>query len=244
MRLDRLVESRLALSANNVRRLFMARRVKLNGAAVAHGRQLISEFCRVEVDEEVLQDRQATYLMLNKPRGCVSATVDDKNPTVLDLIDLPDKLQLHLAGRLDFNSTGLVLLTNDGAWSRRLTLPQQKKPKRYLVETKGEITDEQVQRFAEGIYFRYEDLTTLPAQLDIISKHRAELVIYEGRYHQIKRMFGHFQNEVRALHRLSVGEITLDVSLAPGEYRALKADEIASVVACRSTAGGPRNRKK
>lgn len=229
MRLDRLLESRLALSARSVRHLFIERRVRLNGAAVPHGRQEISAFCRVEVDDRELQARQAIYLMLHKPRGCVSATVDFKNPTVLELIDLPEKNELHLAGRLDFNTTGLLLLTNDGGWSRRLTLPQHKIPKRYVVETKDEITAEQVRKFAEGIYFGYEDLTTLPAELEILAPRRAELTIYEGRYHQIKRMFGHFQNEVTALHRLSMGQITLDSALAPGAWRSLTADEIAAI---------------
>jgi 16S rRNA pseudouridine516 synthase len=229
MRLDRLLESRLALSANSVRRLFIERRVRLNGAAASHGRQEITAFCRVEVDDRVLQARQAIYLMLHKPRGCVSATVDDKNPTVLELIDLLEEDELHLAGRLDFNTTGLLLLTNDGNWSRRLTLPQLKIPKRYLVETKDEITQEQVRKFAEGIYFGYEDLTTLPAQLEILAPRRAALTIHEGRYHQIKRMFGHFQNEVTALHRLSMGSISLDPSLLPGDFRRLTAEEVATV---------------
>lgn len=232
MRLDRLIESRLALSARTVRQLFAARRVRLNGCAVEHGRRSVSEFCRVEVDDEIVQAaRTARYLMLHKPRGCVSATVDDRHPTVLDLIDLPDRSSLHLAGRLDFNTTGLLLLTNDGSWSRRLTLPQRKIAKRYLVETKEEITPEQVQKFAEGFYFRYENLTTQPAELKPLASHRAELAIVEGRYHQIKRMFGYFQNEVTALHRLAIGAITLDAALAPGSYRHLTDDEIASVPA-------------
>ncbi|MDX9875813.1 MAG: 16S rRNA pseudouridine(516) synthase [Spongiibacteraceae bacterium] len=229
MRLDRLIESRLALSARSVRNLFAARHVRLNGSEATDSRQPITEFCGVEVDGHVLQPaREALYLMLHKPRGCASATVDDRHPTVLDLIDLPNKAELHLAGRLDFNTTGLLLLTNDGRWSRQLTLPQQKIPKRYLVETKDEITLEQVRKFAEGFYFRYENLTTLPAELTVLDSHHAELTIYEGRYHQIKRMFGYFQNEVTALHRLSMGPIALDPALAPGSYRHLRADEIAS----------------
>lgn len=230
MRLDRLIESRLALSARSVRHLFTNRRVLLNGHAEEHGRQMISEFCHVEVDGRVLQQaRSPLYLMLHKPRGCASATVDDKHPTVLDLIDLPDKAELHLAGRLDFNTTGLLLLTNDGRWSRRITLPQQKIAKRYWVETKEEITADYVQKFAEGFYFRYENLTTLPAELKILSSHSAELTIFEGRYHQIKRMFGYFQNEVTALHRVSMGAIELDATLQPGRYRHLTATEIAAV---------------
>lgn len=229
MRLDRFIESQLACSARRVREMFAQRQVLLNGVAVSEGRGLISEFCRVEVAGEILQARTPVYLMLHKPAGCVSATRDNKNPTVLDLIDWPDKEQLHLAGRLDFNTTGLLLLTNDGRWSRRITQPQQKIPKTYWVKTKDEITSAQVDTFAQGIYFRFEDLWTAPAHLQPIGSHTAHLTIYEGRYHQIKRMFGFFNNEVTGLHRLSMGDIQLDPDLAIGEYRKLNAAEIQSV---------------
>jgi 16S rRNA pseudouridine516 synthase len=229
MRLDRFLESKLSYSAQTVRDLFVRRKVTLNGIAVTEGRGRITEFCRVEVDGKVLQARDAIYIMLHKPKGCVSATKDAKNKTVLDLVDIPEKENLHLAGRLDFNTTGLLLLTNDGKWSRKLTQPQQKIPKTYWVKTQSEITPEYVEKFAEGFYFQFEDLTTLPAELKILSSHTAQLTIYEGRYHQIKRMFGYFQNEVLELHRLSMGNISLDENLAAGEYRLLKPEEIASI---------------
>lgn len=229
MRLDRFIESRLSYSAQTVRDFFVQRKVILNGVVVSEGRGRITEFCRVEVDGNILQARQAIYIMLHKPKGCVSATIDAKNKTVLDLIDTPEKQSLHLAGRLDFNTTGLLLLTNDGKWSRKLTQPQQKIPKTYWVKTKDEITPDYVKKFSEGFYFQFENLTTLPAELNILSSHTAQLSIYEGRYHQIKRMFGYFQNEVLELHRLSMGNINLDQNLAVGEYRVLTAAEIASV---------------
>lgn len=229
MRLDRFIESKLAYSTQTVRNLFAQRRVVLNGVAVSEGRGSITEFCRVEVDGKVLQARLAQYVMLHKPKGCVSATIDARNNTVLDLIDLPNKDELHLAGRLDFNTTGLLLLTNDGRWSRKLTLPQQKIPKTYWVQTQHEITLQQVQKFAEGFYFRFENLTTLPATLQLLTAHTARLTIYEGRYHQIKRMFGYFQNEVLNLHRLAMGGIHLDEQLVAGAYRFLTPTEVASI---------------
>ena len=229
MRLDRFVQARLGCSARAVHYMLAQRRILLNDVAVDCGRRHISGFCRVEVEGRVLQARQPVYLMLHKPRGCVSATTDSRNTTVLDLVDLPSKGQLHLAGRLDFNTTGLLLLTNDGNWSRRITLPQQKIPKTYRVETRDEITAEYAERFAAGIHFRYENLTTLPAELKLLSATTAEITIHEGRYHQIKRMFGFFQNEVIGLHRLSMGSIVLDESLGPGEYRHLTTMEAASV---------------
>jgi 16S rRNA pseudouridine516 synthase len=229
VRLDRFIENTLMRSARSVRLLFVERKIKLNGVAVEHGRQHISSFCRVEVEGVTLQARQPRYLMLHKPRGCVSATTDRKNPTVLDLIDVPNKDELHLAGRLDFNTTGLLLLTNDGAWSRKITQPEERIAKTYRVETRDVITSEYVEKFEAGLYFRFENLTTQPAQLQILSNTIAELTIYEGRYHQIKRMFGFFQNEVIGLHRLSMGAIALDARLQAGEYRDLSAAEIAAV---------------
>ena len=229
MRLDRFIESTLSFSAQSVRELFVQRLVQLNGVAVSEGRGQISEFCHVVVGGKILQARKPIYMMLHKPKGYVSATIDKKNPTVLDLIDLPEKNQLHLAGRLDFNTTGLLLLTNDGRWSRKITQPQQKIPKRYWVQTKDEITEVHVQKFSEGFYFQFENLTTLPAQLEIISSHTAYLTIYEGRYHQIKRMFGFFNIEVINLHRLAMGSIYLDVDLVPGESRHLTAAEVVAV---------------
>lgn len=231
MRLDRFIESKLSFSASTVRNLFAQRQVLLNGQAVAEGRGRITEFCRVEVSGEILQAREAVYLMLHKPKACVSATRDEKNKTVLDLIDIPEKENLHLAGRLDFNTTGLLLLTNDGKWSRKITQPQQKIPKTYVVQTKDEIQSNYIQAFSEGIYFGYENLTTLPAELIILSSHSAQLTIYEGRYHQIKRMFGFFNNEVVGLHRASMGNIHLDTNLTAGAYRYLSAVEVESVLA-------------
>lgn len=229
MRLDRFIEARLACSARTARHLLAARKIVLNGATAADGRQHVSKFCLVVADGTTLQARTPRYIMLHKPRGCVSATTDDKYPTVLDLIDQPAKAELHLAGRLDFNTTGLLLLSNDGNWSSRITLPAQKIPKTYRVETENEITADYVQQFLAGIYFRFENLTTQPAELKILSAHSAELTIHEGRYHQIKRMFGFFQNRVVGLHRLSVGNLVLDADLGPGQYRDLTPAEITSV---------------
>ncbi len=113
--------------------------------------------------------------MLNKPRGVVSATKDLKHPTVLDLIQHPQKNKLHIAGRLDFNTTGLVLLTNDGAWSRKISLPETRLAKTYEVTLSKPLIDEYVAVFREGIYFAYENITTQPAFLEILSEYTARL---------------------------------------------------------------------
>ncbi|CAD5106901.1 pseudouridine synthase [Zestomonas carbonaria] len=228
MRLDRLLgnlphgnrrDARLALAAGHVR---------VDGATVRDGRLEVREFNRVELDGQVLQaGKPARYFMLHKPAGVVSATEHPEHRTVLDLLDEPDRHDLHLAGRLDLNTTGLVLITNDGHWSRRLTLPQSEKPKVYLVETEQPIAEEYVETFARGLHFRYEDIVTRPAELQILGSHRARLTLHEGRYHQVKRMFGHFRNKVVRLHRERIGALHLG-DLEEGRYRLLTPQEIAA----------------
>ncbi len=228
MRLDRFLSKRPEFSRQDVRRLLLEARVRVDGQVQHDGRLEISAFSRIELDQQLLQAGQPTrYLMLHKPAGVVSATRDPQHRTVLDLLPEEQRAGLHIAGRLDGNTTGLLLLTNDGQWSRRLTLPASKLPKVYRVDTAEPIGREYVATFAQGIYFAFEDLVTQPADLEILASHRARLTLTEGRYHQVKRMFGHFRNRVTALHRESIGPIRLDPALQPGQYRPLSAAEIA-----------------
>lgn len=230
MRVDRFLSNLPRFNRKQVRLLLVERRVTVDGVAVSDPHHEVREFSQVCVDDEVLQaGKPARYFMLHKPQGCVSATSDPQHPTVLDLLDEPDTHELHIAGRLDFNTTGLMLITNDGQWSRRLTQPQTKLPKVYLVETEHVIGPEYAATFAAGLYFAFEDLTTQPADLELLGPTTARLGIIEGRYHQVKRMFGHFNNKVIGLHRERMGPLVLDAALAPGEYRALTEDEIRQV---------------
>lgn len=230
MRLDRFLSNLPRFSRKDVRLALLADRVMVDGVTIREPLHEVSEFSHVTVDGETLQaGKPARYFMLHKPPGCVSATTDPQHPTVLDLLNEPDKEDLHIAGRLDFNTSGLMFITNDGQWSRRLTQPTTKLPKVYHVETEQVIGEHYIEKFAEGFYFAFEDLTTLPAQLTIIGSHHARLSIVEGRYHQVKRMFGFFDNKVMKLHRESMGPLALDPALQPGEYRALSAEEIQQI---------------
>lgn len=229
MRLDRLLSRHLHAGRRRALQQLAERRVRVNGEIVTDGCTFINAFSTVELDGLTLQSRAPHYLMLHKPPGCASATLDAQHPTVLDLINEPFKHELHIAGRLDFNTSGLMLLTNDGQWSRRITEPREQKDKVYLVETEDVIHPETQTVFAEGIYFRFENLTTKPARLEILGPTRARLTLQEGRYHQVKRMFGYFNNKVVQLHREKMGAIHLDATLPPGQYRALTDEEIASV---------------
>ncbi|MBA1295979.1 pseudouridine synthase [Pseudomonas lurida] len=230
MRVDRFLSNLPRFNRQQVRLLLVERRISVDGVAVSDPHHDVREFSRVCVDGQVLQaGRPARYFMLHKPKGCVSATADARHPTVLDWLDEPDKGELHIAGRLDFNTTGLLVITNDGQWSRRLTQPQTKLPKVYRVHTQQDIGPEYAATFAAGLYFAFEDLTTQPAELVLLGPRIARLSIVEGRYHQVKRMFGHFDNKVIDLHRERMGPLELDATLAPGEYRALTDAEIRQV---------------
>lgn len=230
MRVDRFLSNLPRFNRKQVRLLLVERRVSVDGVAVSDPHHEVRAFSRVCVDDEVLQaGKPARYFMLHKPKGCVSATADPQHPTVLDFLDEPDKDELHIAGRLDFNTTGLILITNDGQWSRRLTQPQTKLPKVYRVETEQDIGADYAATFAQGLYFAFEDLTTQPAELVLLGARTARLSIIEGRYHQVKRMFGHFDNKVIGLHRERMGSLVLDDALSPGQYRALTDDEIRQV---------------
>ncbi len=208
MKLSRFLYHHTSHGKNDVRRILAAGRVKVDGKMERDSQCDIGDFTQVTLDDLVLRDTSAVYLMLNKPAGYLSATVDDEHRTVMELIDTPETL--HIAGRLDRASTGLLILTNDGKWSRRLTEPKEGVPKVYEVTTAEPITAETVMRFQQGIYFAYEDLTTQPAELQILSAQRAQITIYEGRYHQVKRMFHAVGNRITSLHRLSMGAIQLD----------------------------------
>ena len=228
MRIDRFLSNLPQFSRQQARLLLIEKRIKVDGQIVCDPQHQTRAFSRIECDGFVLQaGKPARYYMLHKPPGCVSATQDPEHLTVLDLLDVPDKHELHIAGRLDFNTTGLMLITNDGQWSRRLTQPETKQPKVYYVETEQDIGNEYVVKFNEGVYFAFEDLTTLPAHLELLGPRSARLSIVEGRYHQVKRMFGFFNNKVLRLHRECIGPLALDSQLTPGSYRSLTADEIA-----------------
>ncbi|MBV1920564.1 MAG: pseudouridine synthase [Pseudomonadales bacterium] len=235
-RLDRFLSAKLAINRGDVRLMLAKKQVMVDGVAATDIQQQVNVFTHVALVNqaggdsfEVLQDNQPQYLMMNKPIGVVSATTDEQHKTVMDLLPEVNVSDLHIAGRLDLNSTGLLLLTNDGCWSRALSEPEAGVSKCYRVKLEEALTEEYIQAFADGMYFSYEDITTRPVELKIVSDYVAELRLVEGRYHQIKRMFGRFRNPVLALHRYAIGNVLLDDALAPGEYRNLTKQETQTI---------------
>lgn len=226
-RLDRFLSSQLKIPRKETKPLLAQGLVSIDGVVVDDAQHFVEEFSLVKFKDQILQNKTPYYLMLHKPLGVVSATKDEQHSTLIDLLDVPFKNELHIVGRLDINSTGLILLTNDGRWSRALMNPENKVSKSYQVKLEKPINQEMVQGFLNGIYFKYEDITTKPAILKVLSECVAEVTLSEGKYHQIKRMFGHFQNKVLEIHRFAIGEILLDKNLNPGQSRLLSPAEIA-----------------
>lgn len=231
MRLDKFISHATGLSRSDSRRAIKSAAVQVNGEIEKDARCEVSDQDRVTLGEEPLSLPSQRYLMLNKPAGYVSATTDSESPTVIDLLSAMrevEKTQLSVAGRLDKDTTGLVLLSNDGQWIHRVTSPRHEHSKVYLATLAEPVTDDDVQAFAEGIQLKGEDRPTRPARLEANTGTEVEVTITEGRYHQVKRMFAARGNKVLALHRRQIGAITLDDALAPGAYRDLTSEEISS----------------
>lgn len=165
---------------------------------------------------------ESKVLAVHKPAGILSATSDPTHRRVIDLIREPWACELHLAGRLDRATTGLVILTNDSTFSESLTRPRNKVPKTYLVETDLTITAEAINAFRSGMSFAKEMILTHPAIVVPLSENSYRLTIFEGTHHQIKRMFLRFGIRVTKLHRESTGPYVLPIDLACGDYRMLE----------------------
>lgn len=229
MRLDKYISHASDLSRKEVKRLLHADCVTVNGVAIRDPGTLITEADAVCVNGDPVQPPRSRYFMLHKPKGYVCATSDPDHPTVLDLLDEPNKDKLQIAGRLDIDTTGLVLITDDGQWNHSVTSPKRDCKKVYYATLANDIGEGTRELFALGVKLDGELKLTRPAELEVMYANEARLTISEGKYHQVKRMFAAAGNRVEELHREAVGEIILDPQLELGDYRELTAAEIQSV---------------
>ena len=229
MRLDKYISNTTDYSRKEVKRLLKAGAVAVAGETVSDPSLNIDTEEQVTLDGIPLQRPGPRYFMLHKPRGYICATKDGEHPIVLDLVDEPNRDRLQIAGRLDIDTTGLVLLTDDGQWNHAITSPNRKCAKIYYVHTADHIPDQTVDQFARGVMLEGERLRTKPAVLEKLFANEARLTITEGRYHQVKRMFAAVGNRVEELHREAIGDIVLDETLEEGEYRPLTRAEIDSI---------------
>ncbi|AJZ90298.1 Ribosomal small subunit pseudouridine synthase A [Beauveria bassiana D1-5] len=230
MRLDKFISQQLGISRAISGREIRANRVTIDGEVVRDASfKLLPEHQVAFDDNPLTQQHGPRYFMLNKPQGYVCSTDDPDHPTVLYFLDVPVAHKLHAAGRLDIDTTGLVLMTDDGQWSHRITSPRHHCEKTYLVTLESPVEEGTAEHFAKGVQLHNEKDLTKPAVLEVITPTEVRLTISEGRYHQVKRMFAAVGNHVVGLHRERIGDIALDPELAPGEYRPLTEQEIASV---------------
>lgn len=229
IRLDKFLCEAGAGSRSEVKLLIKKGRVTINGAvAKAPETKVDEKNDQVTLDAQPLSYEKFVYYMLHKPAGVVTATRDNHEKTVMELLkDAPGK-DLFPAGRLDKDTEGLLLITNDGALSHRLLSPAKHVDKTYLVRTKAPVTDEMRRRLEEGVDIG-DEKPTLPAKTELTEDGGLLLTVTEGRFHQVKRMLSAVGNEVVYLKRLSMGPLVLDGALSKGEYRALTPEEKAAL---------------
>lgn len=231
IRLDKYLADMGVGTRSEVKQYIRKGRVQLNNSVVKEADiKINTQNDLVTFDGNQINYISTEYYMLNKPAGVVSATRDKFASTVVDLIESTNK-DLFPVGRLDKDTEGLLLITNDGDLAHKLLSPRKKVPKVYFAKIKGLVSNQDVEIFKNGITLG-EDFTTLPAELEILEEGDISLVqvtIHEGKFHQIKRMFEAVDKEVIYLKRLSMGPLVLDESLEVGEYRPLTQEEIDSL---------------
>ena len=229
MRLDKAL-SLAGYTRSEAKALIARGRVCVAGETVRDSGKNV-QICDVTLDGSPIDARQELYLMLHKPAGVVTATEDRRLPTVVSL--LPESYQrrkIGPVGRLDRDVTGLVLLTTDGQLAHRLISPRWKAEKQYRARCEGALDEGDVAAFAAGL--ELSDFTAAPARLEILEVGEtslADVILTEGKFHQVKRMFAAVGHPLIALQRLRIGCVTLDESLAPGEFRLLTEQEIAGL---------------
>ena len=237
MRLDKFLVACAVGSRTEVKNLLKAGRVTVNGKKEKSAKlQIYEERDEIRFDGQVLEYEEFVYYMMNKPQGVISAIEDPKHRTVLDLLDdLARTKEVFPVGRLDIDTHGLLLLTNDGKLAHALLSPKRHVDKTYLAQVKGIMTQEDVERFAKGIPLK--DFTCQPAKLEIVSVNPVKnqslvhVTIAEGKFHQVKRMVSYCGKEVVHLQRLTMGTLALDENLERGEWRRLTKEELEVLLA-------------
>ena len=232
MRLDKFLVACAVGSRTEVKNLLKAGRVTVNGKKEKSAKlQIDEERDEIRFDGQVLEYEEFVYYMMNKPQGVISATEDPKHRTVLDLLDdIAQSKEVFPVGRLDIDTHGLLLLTNDGQLAHALLSPKRHVDKTYQAQVKGIMAQEDVEIFADGIPLK--DFTCQPAKLEILStdaeKNQSQIrvTIAEGKFHQVKRMVAYCGKEVVDLQRLTMGTLVLDENLERGESRRLTKEEL------------------
>lgn len=229
MRLDKFLCESTDLTRSLAKAALKQGEITVNGDVVKHGTHVVGEADVVEWQGERLSLIGLRYIMLNKPAGYECTNKTSQYPMVMELLDVDKRDRLHTVGRLDVDTTGLLLITDDGQWTHRVISPRHRCDKVYLATLAEPVSTDAIGIFARGMQLDGEDKPTLPAELEIVDPHTARLTIQEGKYHQVKRMFGALGNRVVSLHRERIGSVALDPDLEPGESRYLTEAEVAEL---------------
>ncbi len=234
MRLDKYLSEMGAGTRSELKKAVRAGRVTVNGEVVKDAAARVTGSDEVRLDGKTIAYEEFVYYMLHKPAGVISATEDPRERTVIDLLseksEGPLRTDLFPVGRLDKDTEGLLLITNDGNLAHRLLSPRHHVDKVYYARLDGPVGGEEKRLFAQG--FQVDDtLTAQPAELEILDPaSEVKVTIREGKFHQIKRMFAAVGREVLYLKRLSMGPLVLDGSLEAGEYRRLTPEEESAII--------------
>lgn len=230
VRLDKALADMGLASRTELKALIRAGRVSADGKTVTDpGYKLDPQSAQLRLDGEPLRYSRYRYYMLHKPAGIVTATEDKKQPTVLDLVS-PEMRRMGLfpVGRLDKDTSGLLLLTNDGDFAHRVISPKSGVKKLYYAEVEGKPDEADVEAFENGILLA-DGTQCLPAKLELLGGGKCLVTVMEGKYHQVRRMLASRGKPVTALHRRSIGGLALDEELRPGEYRELEEIDLCRV---------------
>ncbi len=227
MRLDKMLTSMGIGTRSEIRRACRDNRIEVNDTIIRDPSiQIDPEQDVVRVDDEVIPFTRYVYFMLNKPAGTISSTSDSRT-TVLDLIDSGVR-GLYPVGRLDLDTEGLLLITNDGPLGHQLLSPKHHVEKEYVVQLRDPLEESRLEPIRRGIRLNKEE-TCLPAEVTITGERECHIILKEGKFHEIKRMFQAIGNEVVYLKRIRMKHLLLDESLKPGEYRSLTEEEVADL---------------
>ena len=226
MRLDRYICKSTDLTKDEALQVIHKGEVLVNDSTISDEATQVHDIHKVVLDGQVLKTRPFRYLLMNKPRKTICSNIDEKHPSLFHLLDIEKVSELHTVGRLDANTSGLVLITDDGHWTYKINEPSKKCTKVYRVGLAKPLAEDVAQKFKQGVQLHGEKALTQPAELTIITPTEVLLSLTEGKFHQVKRMFHVVGNRVISLHREKVGTISLDVAL--GQWRHLTLDEINS----------------
>ena len=227
MRVDKMIGNANLDTRRNIKRNAKKGALVINGEVVKDTSTQVDP----NVDEvfymgEYVDYFENIYIMMNKPSGYLSATIDE-DPTVIDLLDpFYQNLDLSIAGRLDKGTRGLLLISTDGKFVHKVTSPNSNIEKTYLVETRDDIDESYIEKFQEGVEIKEEVYIARPAKLEIIADKKAMVKVTEGKFHLVKRLFSNLGNEVVSLKRTAIGELSLDPHLEEGSYRELTEEEL------------------